>query len=125
MSESKWTKIKHELRNAFALRVADYKLSEEEGALLDKIATAIAKRGMAIPALMFLETIKPLNLVGSQVMAFFEPFADTLMKGNSFMVFRSLMEDRRNVLELMARIERKDRELAERQRQEPASSQKE
>ncbi|MBN2056038.1 hypothetical protein JW905_14005 [bacterium] len=116
MSEKRWRRIRSELKNAFAVRSEERVLTAEEEALLDTIAGAIVKRSLTVPALMFLETIKPLNMVGSQIMAFFEPFADSLLKGKGYSMLRDLLEDRRCVSTLIERIERLDREQLESRR---------
>ncbi|HDH99802.1 MAG TPA: hypothetical protein ENF74_02295, partial [Firmicutes bacterium] len=59
------------LRSAFS--VEEEELSEEELALVEKVARAVARRGLATPALMFLESVRPLNFIGSQAMIFLEP----------------------------------------------------
>ena len=48
-------------------------MPEEEQAILKKVATKVVERRMAVPAIVFLESVKPLNFIGSQVLIFFEP----------------------------------------------------
>ncbi|CAN5289537.1 hypothetical protein BH11MYX1_BH11MYX1_52230 [soil metagenome] len=49
-------------------------LSSEDGAILDELADAILKRRLGTAALFFLESMRPLSFVGSQMMVFFRPF---------------------------------------------------
>lgn len=49
-------------------------LSADDAAMLDELADAIAKRRLQTPALFFLESMRPLSFVGSQMMVFFRPF---------------------------------------------------
>jgi hypothetical protein len=42
--------------------------------MLDELADAIVKRRLETPALFFLESMRPLSFVGSQMMVFFRPF---------------------------------------------------
>jgi hypothetical protein len=65
-------RIRKALAHAFAVEVPG-DLNPEERAVLEKIADLAVRRGMAVPAVMFLESVRPLNFVGSQVMAFFQP----------------------------------------------------
>ena len=46
-------------------------LPEEEDAVLDKLARKVVARRMAVPAILFLESTKPLNFIASQVLVFF------------------------------------------------------
>ncbi len=50
------------------------KLADEDGAMLDELADAIVKRRLATAALFFLESMRPLSFIGSQMMVFFRPF---------------------------------------------------
>ncbi len=42
-------------------------------AMLDELADAIVRRHLATPALFFLESMRPLGFVGSQMMVFLRP----------------------------------------------------
>ena len=53
-------------------------LEADEQALMDKVAHKVVDKGWTVPAIMFLESIKPLNFIGSQVMVFFEPIVQTV-----------------------------------------------
>lgn len=85
-------------------------LTPEEDALLDKIAAQIVKRGMVAPAILFLESIRPMNFVASQAMAFFGPFAGILFNPAEFDTLRELLERRESIEHILSRIERHDQE---------------
>ena len=53
-------------------------IPEEENAVLEKLATKVVDRGMTIPAILFLESVKPLNYISSQAMVFFEPMVQSV-----------------------------------------------
>ncbi|MBM4256636.1 MAG: hypothetical protein FJ147_12165 [Deltaproteobacteria bacterium] len=72
----KWKRFQHALRHAFALQPIGQPFASDEIALLEKVAGAIVKRGMATPALVFLESLGPLHFLGSQVMHGLKPFLD-------------------------------------------------
>jgi len=59
-------KLRKELVHAFALSPIDPTFALEETALLEKVARLIAQRGMTMPALLFLESVGPLNFLGSR-----------------------------------------------------------
>ena len=93
-------------------------LQSEETELLRKIAQKVVDMRMTVPAILFLESVKPLNYIGSQVMVFFEPFVGALfnfrtmnmqgMKLNEYDLFRRMMEKRDNVERLLQKIEELD-----------------
>ena len=93
-------------------------LQSEEIELLRKIAQKVVDMRMTVPAILFLESVKPLNYIGSQVMVFFEPFVGALfnfrtmnmqgMKLNEYDLFRRMMEKRDNVERLLQKIEELD-----------------
>lgn len=111
-------------KDAFALPPEGEKpkLTERQSELLDKLAQKVVSYRMTIPAIMFLETAKPLSYVGSQTMVFFEPMVKAVFNVAEYDEIRILMEDRRNVEELLARIERFDREAVEKEKAEKKQS---
>ena len=80
-------------------------LTDEEVALLDKIAAKVVKRGMSVPAILFLETVHPLNFVGSQAMAFLEPMVKAVFSAEEYVAFRKILERRTGIEALVDRIE--------------------
>jgi len=73
-------------REEFALAFAvesggEEELSAEEIETLEILAQRVVKMGMAVPAIAFLESVRPLNFIGSQVLLFFRPFIDTAVDG--------------------------------------------
>jgi hypothetical protein len=86
--------------------VAEDIAEDEADALLAKIADGIVSRRLAVPAVLFLETCKPLNFVGSQLMMAFHPFVASFVKGDDYRKVALLMERDANVEELLLRIER-------------------
>lgn len=105
-------------KDAFALHPEGDKpkLSEKQAALLDKLAKKVIEYRMTVPAIMFLETVKPLSYIGSQTMVFFEPMVKAVFNVAEYDEIRILMEDRRNVEELLVRIEKFDGEALEKEK---------
>ncbi len=100
--------------DAFSLE-ADYEpLTEREIELLDKIAGFIVRRRMVGPAMIFLESVKPLNYVGSQAMAFFEPTVRALFSAVEYSELRRIFERRQSIETLLQRIEKLDAKQAAR-----------
>ncbi|MFB3909149.1 MAG: hypothetical protein ACE15D_12180 [Candidatus Eisenbacteria bacterium] len=88
--------------------------------LLTAVATKIVRMGLAVPAVFFLESSKPLSFVGSQALVFFEPFVKAFLNVASYDRFTALMEDRKNVERLIRRVEELEEERARAEREEKA-----
>lgn len=93
------------LKNAFSMDGFSEPITEEEVALLDRVAALVSRKGMTVPAILFLETVHPLNYIGSQAMAFFEPLVKTVFKGADYTAFRKILERRIGIETLIQRIE--------------------
>jgi len=83
-------------------------LPQEEDAVLDKLAKKAVERGMAVPAIIFLESIKPLNFIASQVMVFFEPVIQSIFNFKDYNTLRCALEKRESVEILLLKIEKYD-----------------
>ena len=81
-------------------------LTAEDGELLDKIAGAVARWGMTVPAVFLLESSKPLNFVGSQFLHFLSPIAHSILNARQLDRLAVMLERRETVEELIVRIER-------------------
>lgn|GEM_PF-1111211 len=84
--------------------------------LLEWIATAIVSRRMTVPAILFLESTRPLSFLGSQFLYFLEPIVRSVIKGDQYRRVAVLMEDRANVERLLLAIEAREAESGERER---------
>ena len=84
---------------------------QRKAELIDKFAQEIVDRGLAVPAIFFLETVKPLSFLGSQAMVFFEPIIQSIFAFKSYKEIYLLLEKRRNVELLLQEIEKKQREI--------------
>lgn len=85
-------------------------LTPQQEEILLKIARKVIHWKMSVPAILFLESVKPLNYVGSQMMAFFEPFVQTLFSWKDYDEFRKMMEERETIERLLQKIEQLDAE---------------
>jgi hypothetical protein len=77
-------------------------LAPEDQALFDRLANWLVARRLETPAILFLESVRPLSFVGAQAMIFFEPFARALFAVQDYDRIARLMEKRSN-LELLVR----------------------
>ena len=80
----------------------------EDDRLFERIAEATVRYRMTVPAILFLESVKPLSFVGSQALYFFEPMVRAVFTLPDYERFAALMERRENFEALLVAIERKD-----------------
>lgn len=96
----------------------EQQLTPHQEEILDKIAKRVIYWKMSVPAILFLESVKPLNYIGSQMMAFFEPFVQTLFSWKDYEEFRKMMEERGTIELLLQRIEKFEVEAEEKEKEE-------
>ncbi len=83
---------------------------ERRKELVEKLAKGIVSRGLTAPAIFFLESVKPLNFLGSQAMIFFEPIVRSIFPFQAYTEFAVLLEDRKTLERLICEIERLEEE---------------
>ncbi len=83
---------------------------EERDAILERIAQGIVRRGMAAPAVLFLELNKPLSFVASQSLIVLTPFLAPFVGIDNVHRYSRLLEKRENVERLIERIEQLEHE---------------
>ena len=74
--------------------------------LITGLADKIVRRGLAVPAIFFLEMVKYMSFIGSQLMVFFGPVITVFIQSESYYKITHLLEERQNVEFLMLEIER-------------------
>ncbi len=78
--------------------------------LIEKVATKVVAWRMSIPAIMVLESAKPLSFVASQALVFLEPLVQAFLNPREYRRFYEMLENRENVERLIQAIERKEEE---------------
>lgn len=78
---------------------------DEQLALLEKLAQWVVNRNLTTPAILFLETGKPLNFLGSQLLIAFSPFIQAFFKGEQYQKVALILEKDENVELLIELIE--------------------
>jgi hypothetical protein len=76
-------------------------LAPEDVALLERLARRVVELRLETPAILTLETARPLSLVAGQAMLFFEPFAHVLFRVNDYQRWAALIA-RREALEALS-----------------------
>ena len=93
------------IRHAFAVEPEGQPLSPEDLALLERVAKAVVERGMATPAILFLESVGPMNFLGSQCLHFFTPLLEVVFPQRDVERVAFLLERRDTLSRLVAMIE--------------------
>lgn len=104
-------RLKTGFKHAFAMEDPDYKYSEEETRVVDKVAQFIVKKGLATPAIVFIKSCAPLNMIGNQLLVFLKPFATFVFNHEEYTRFAQILEHRNSVDFLVTRIEEAQRRL--------------
>ena len=97
--------MKDALKHAFAIGdTTDYEPNEKQKNIVDKVCREVVKRQLTLPAQVMLETFRPLNYIGSQVMHFFQPIISAVLTGDGYIEFSHFLEKRGSVDYLSRRI---------------------
>ncbi len=78
-------------------------LTADETRVLERLAERVVELRLELPALLTLETARPLSLVAGQTMVFFEPVVQSLFRIADYRLYASLVE-RREALEALSRL---------------------
>ena len=100
--------LRESLKKAFAIQSTAEPLSSEDEALLEKMATVVVKRGMARPTVLFLESVGPMNFLGSQALHFLTPILNLACEARELEQAARLLERRDAMPRLVALIETKE-----------------
>ncbi len=99
--------LKARVQHAFAVEPAGEPLSPDDAALLERVAAAVVERGMAVPAVVFLESVGPMNFLGSQALHFFTPILEVVFPQRDVECVALLLERRDTLSRLAVLIERR------------------
>jgi hypothetical protein len=78
---------------------------EEKQALIEKLARSVVSRRLTTPAILFLESVKPLSFVGNQVLLALDPIIKIFVTIENYGKVAALLEDRENIETLILKIE--------------------
>lgn len=83
--------------HAFAVEGPPPEPDPREREVAARLAQFVARRQLLTPALMLLESGRPLNFIGSQVLAFLAPFATLVFSPQEYEVLIRLLERRQGI----------------------------
>ena len=90
--------MKDSIKHAFALgEKENFTPNEKQIQVVDRVCREVVKRQLAMPAILLLETFRPLNYIGSQVMHFFQPIISAVLPADGYTDFTELLEQRGSV----------------------------
>jgi len=105
----KFSRLRSRLRHAFATE-PQQPLSSADLALLERAADVIVQRGMAAPAVLFLESLGPMNFLGSQALHFLTPILSVVFPQRDVERVALLLERRDTLSRLSTLIDTRERE---------------
>ncbi len=71
-------------------------------------------RELTVPAIVFLESVKPLSFLGNQFLVFLNPMVSLVVESGEYYRFVRMLEDRENVEKLLKAIEDENARESER-----------
>ncbi len=71
--------------------------------MLERLADRVVELHMEVPAILTLESARPLSLLAGQTMIFFEPLVQSLFRVGDYRLYASMIE-RRECLEALTRM---------------------
>ena len=107
-----WKRWRKEFAHAFALNPVGGDLTRDDIALLEKIAHGIVRREMAAPALLFLESLAPLNFLGSQMLHGLAPFLELVGNEREIERLTVILERRESLDRLIVLVQEQASTLA-------------
>jgi hypothetical protein len=96
-------------------------ITQRQVELLEKIADRIVKYRMAMPAILFLESVRPLNYVGSQAMVFLAPVVHSLFSAREYDEIQQALEHRQTISYVVDLLEEKENEAMVREKEAKAA----
>jgi len=77
----------------------------EQDIIVHKLVALIHRFGLVTPSIVALESIRPLNFIGSQFMHVISPVAGLLLTRGQWDVVAVMLEDRRSIEYLICKLE--------------------
>ena len=102
-----WGKVRAELSHVFSTGSKVEVFTIEDLALLERVADAVVTRGMAAPATVFLESLGPMNFLGSQALYFLTPIIEWAFNVKEVEQVARVLERRDTISRLLTLIETK------------------
>jgi hypothetical protein len=105
MTIDRLNRLRNGWRKAFALEGPFGPLTDVDRDLLARLARTICVRQMAMPAILFLTSVRPLNALGSQAMVFLRPFLVPIFNEADYDRMTAILDRREGIEALIDAIE--------------------
>ncbi len=95
--------------------VQPIEVSDEQRAIIERVSRFIIRFGLTVPAILALESLRPLSFVGSQFMYLLSPAVTTFLSERDWDAMAKLLEQRGGVeyvLQVLEDLDRKQRAAA-------------
>ena len=90
----------------------------EHREIMDRFAARVVEWRMTAPAILFLESAKPLSFLGNQALIFFQPIVQSIFNFKTYDEFIEILEERENIEYLLLKIEELESERRKKEREE-------
>jgi hypothetical protein len=90
----------------------------EHREIMDRFAAKVVDWRMTAPAILFLESAKPLSFLGNQALIFFQPIVQSIFSFKTYDEFIEILEDRENLEYLLLKMEELEAERTRNEREE-------
>jgi hypothetical protein len=100
-----WTALSTETPS---IAVPGLRVSAEQAEAVARVARFIVRFGMTVPAVLALETVRPLSYVGSQFMHLLSPSIGAFLSATEWNAMAALLEDRKGLDYVLLVIEQQD-----------------
>jgi hypothetical protein len=97
---------------------ADERPLAEHKEVMDRFAQKIIDWRMTAPAILFLESAKPLSFLGNQALVFFQPMVQSIFNFKTYDEVVEILEDRDNLEYLLSKIEELEAERSRAEKEE-------
>jgi hypothetical protein len=85
---------------------------------MDRFAQRIVDWRMTAPAILFLESAKPLSFLGNQALIFFQPIVQSIFNFKTYDEITEILEDRENLEYLLSKIESLEADYTKEEKEE-------
>ena len=101
----------HWLKHAFGIeKASDLSPTPEQLTTIDQFCDIVIRKNLTVPVTLFLETVRPLNYVGSQVLHGLTPFVSVWMSSRSLTEMAEFLENRGAIDLLCEKLREKEKE---------------
>ena len=85
-------------------------ITETQKAAVDRLARFLIRFRMTVPAILTLESVRPLSVIGSQFMHLLSPSIGAFLSAHAWDEIAKLLEEREGIDYVISRIEELDSE---------------